>query len=97
MPSCLMNSIELTALVFCPVLLDSHPLAQVAGGNSDPTRGGSVCWLDEGGVLSHTFLWPADDPSQIGNGKHNTMGWAGYRVQIWNMPFWLFTNHMKYR
>lgn len=43
--------IELTALVFCPVLLDSRTLAQVAGGNLDPTRGGLVCWLGWGWSL----------------------------------------------
>ena len=72
MPSWLMSSIEATALVFCPILSDSHQLAQVAGRTSDLTRGGPVCWWDEGGVLSDTFLWPAEDPSEIGNGKHNT-------------------------
>lgn len=45
-----MNHTELNALVFCPILSDIHPVAQVAGGNWDPTKGGPVCWLDEGGA-----------------------------------------------
>lgn len=82
-----MNSIELTVLVFCPVLAGSLPLAQVAGGNSDPTTGGPVCWLDEGGALTDTFLWPPKDPTQIGNGKHNTLRCVGYRRQCQNTEY----------
>lgn len=85
MPNFLVNAIELTALVFLLILSDSHPLAQMAEGNSDPTRGGPLFWLYEGGVLPDTFLQPTEDTSQIGNGKHNTMGWIGHRGLSPNM------------
>lgn len=93
-----MDSIERTALVFRPVLSQSHPIVQVAPGNPDPTRRGPVCCVDVGGASWDTFLWSAEGLSQIGNGKHNTVGWVGYRGQSPNVEVLLmFTGDVRRR
>lgn len=79
-----MNSIEMAALVFCHILLDSHSLSQVAAGtHSLQGEGLSAGWVRVESCQTHSS---GQQKTQLREEMESiTLGWVGFRVQIWSI------------
>lgn len=91
-----MNIIEMAALVFCHILLDLHPLGQVAAGTQGlQGEGLSAGWTRVESCQTHSS---GQQKTQLREEMESiTLGWVGFRIQIWSMSLLFLTNHMKQR